>query len=691
MRAARCPIVGVSRVRRGVVLLGMILLLALARGPDRAAAVDGVELALEVPPTIQVGDDIPIMVRLTASGAPLSGQIVELRIDDQIAMRAVTGPDGAAGFQVRGTLAAGDYAFVANFPGTDTLATATTAATVTVEPAMLEIRTVPSLPGVTFTLDGHPFAADAEGIARFPISQPGTFRLEAPPRADLSTTQRADFSRWSDDVYVGFRDITIPGQRRLVAGFLVSYLTNLTFADAEGEFVPPTRISSIRVRTAQGQTLDLDPQVAQWLPATTVVKTPAGLRAQPVRYSVQEVIVDGIRTVRRGEVTFTLRPEVAPSIPLSLHRITVAGRATLLGDRVGTGVVLQHPDGTREYRPYDETGAATFDGLPIGTYRAWILGAGGYARAQLFDLVPGATITIPVITYFLMGLVLAIPVGLLFALLVVSGTRVGRFLPAGVGQPVGIARRFMYGVAGVAAVVGVIGLGYGLTAVHGSWLLTPDRLLQPAETLAATWDAEPEPTATAVVPASETRPAVEVAEVFRRLWNASGGPRVFGRPVGAAYQQVDAETGVTLTIQYFDRARFELHPHLAGTRYEIQLGRVGWEEAARRGLLGTEPFQPVPAATAEQSANCDYFPTTGHRVCGHFRTFWRNNGLRLGDSGISFRESLALFGYPISEEFPDPDTGLIVQYFERARLEYRPEQAGTPGEVTLGELEGIDP
>ena len=35
------------------------------------------------------------------------------------------------------------------------------------------------------------------------------------------------------------------------------------------------------------------------------------------------------------------------------------------------------------------------------------------------------------------------------------------------------------------------------------------------------------------------------------------------------------------------------------------------------------------------------------------------------------------FGYPISEPFIDPHTGLSVQYFERARFEYHPEHAGT--------------
>ena len=53
---------------------------------------------------------------------------------------------------------------------------------------------------------------------------------------------------------------------------------------------------------------------------------------------------------------------------------------------------------------------------------------------------------------------------------------------------------------------------------------------------------------------------------------------------------------------------------------------------------------------------------------------------------------LATFGYPISEEFQErnPDTGqtYTVQYFERARMEYHPEYAGTEYEVLLGRLIG---
>ena len=46
---------------------------------------------------------------------------------------------------------------------------------------------------------------------------------------------------------------------------------------------------------------------------------------------------------------------------------------------------------------------------------------------------------------------------------------------------------------------------------------------------------------------------------------------------------------------------------------------------------------------------------------------------RMGDGGLSHRESLALFGFPLSEPFVDPDTGLLTQYFERAVFELHPE------------------
>ena len=68
----------------------------------------------------------------------------------------------------------------------------------------------------------------------------------------------------------------------------------------------------------------------------------------------------------------------------------------------------------------------------------------------------------------------------------------------------------------------------------------------------------------------------------------------------------------------------------------------------------------------------------GHTLQGPFLKFWQENG------------GLAIFGYPISEEFPEVSATdgktYTVQYFERNRFEYHPEFAGTPNEVLMGLL-----
>jgi peptidoglycan-N-acetylglucosamine deacetylase len=59
-----------------------------------------------------------------------------------------------------------------------------------------------------------------------------------------------------------------------------------------------------------------------------------------------------------------------------------------------------------------------------------------------------------------------------------------------------------------------------------------------------------------------------------------------------------------------------------------------------------------------------YFAQTGHALGAHFTLFWRQHG------------GVATFGYPLSEEFTD--AGRTTQYFERAVLQWFPENAGTP-------------
>jgi N-acetylmuramoyl-L-alanine amidase len=155
-----------------------------------------------------------------------------------------------------------------------------------------------------------------------------------------------------------------------------------------------------------------------------------------------------------------------------------------------------------------------------------------------------------------------------------------------------------------------------------------------------------------------------VAFSFLRYFDTRGGLDRFGYP---RTEQI-LEGG--LQVQYFQRARMEYHPEFAGTPYEVELSLIGDQlTTSRRPFPTVDPFRSTWTHV--------YFPETQHSVSFGFLKYVRSRG------GVDS------FGYPISEEFVEADAlGRVhtVQYFQRARLEYHPEFAGTQYEVELGLL-----
>lgn len=203
-------------------------------------------------------------------------------------------------------------------------------------------------------------------------------------------------------------------------------------------------------------------------------------------------------------------------------------------------------------------------------------------------------------------------------------------------------------------------------------------LAVPVSLSAPVWPSAPTP----LIPAafarthsgSETHYEVEGA--FLSFFQRNGGVRLFGRPISPVITETAAD-GETLTVQYFERARFEYQPQYWGTRAEVSLGRLGVEVP----VTGTMP-ERLPGGLAGIEI---FFRTSGlvTPVPVRFFNFWQQNG------------GLALFGYPITpvllETRPrDGDQMLIaapvaVQYFERARFEFHAAE-GPSGEVRLSDL-----
>jgi len=165
-----------------------------------------------------------------------------------------------------------------------------------------------------------------------------------------------------------------------------------------------------------------------------------------------------------------------------------------------------------------------------------------------------------------------------------------------------------------------------------------------------------------------------VPRIFWDYWERNGGLMRFGYPLTEPFYELSPVDGKALLVQYFERARFEHHPDLAGTPYEVLLGLLGREITA--GREHEAPFRPL--ANATPGPDRDFFPATGHTLAYGFRDYWYRNG------------GLPIFGYPISEEFQElsrTDGEMhTVQYFERARFEWHPDKRGTPYEFLLGHL-----
>jgi hypothetical protein len=83
----------------------------------------------------------------------------------------------------------------------------------------------------------------------------------------------------------------------------------------------------------------------------------------------------------------------------------------------------------------------------------------------------------------------------------------------------------------------------------------------------------------------------------------------------------------------------------------------------------------MPRAVERAEARIDpdsvYFPQVGHNLSDDFLRYWQTYG------------GIPIFGYPLTEAFHE--NGYLVQYFERNRFEYHPENT-PPYDVLLGRL-----
>lgn len=149
-----------------------------------------------------------------------------------------------------------------------------------------------------------------------------------------------------------------------------------------------------------------------------------------------------------------------------------------------------------------------------------------------------------------------------------------------------------------------------------------------------------------------------------------------GFPITDKHDEVSLTDGRTYKVQWFERARYEEHPENQQP-YDVLIGLLGVQAVKGRSEAS---FHPV----SDPNNGLQWFPQTQHTLGDAseggqaIARFWQQLG------------GLSQFGYPLSQPFIEVNKAdgrsYLVQYFERQRFEYHPENKGTRYEVQLGLL-----
>ncbi len=162
-----------------------------------------------------------------------------------------------------------------------------------------------------------------------------------------------------------------------------------------------------------------------------------------------------------------------------------------------------------------------------------------------------------------------------------------------------------------------------------------------------------------------------VAADFLAYWQAHGGLAINGYPITDEAIEVSQTDGKSYATQWFERARYERHPENPPAS-RVLLGLLGVEYSQGKSF--------APASSQVSNATTTYFAATNHSLSNDgapFLSYWKAGG------------GLAQFGYPLSEPLQEVSTDgntYTVQYFERQRFEYHPEQSNPRYRVLLGLL-----
>lgn len=265
--------------------------------------------------------------------------------------------------------------------------------------AVVEIQTVPPLPGAVFLLDGGRLVADDRGVVRTTVRTGNALhRLTVATTSAQQGGRQLEFARWGvpgehdDELKPTMSSLAVRHNLRIQAAYRVSYLVSYRLVDPAGTPVARSRAGRVAFRSETGFVANSDSGGKVRLPGIRPLSQNGTVVAKELVYDIQSVMVDGSNVIQGGSQRFRPAQSQQLDIALLLRTAHFSSHDLLFHRPMGTHLQLVYPDGT-ERREKLSAGQVRLENLARGSYQARVDGAGisflrpvALSRNQYVDL-----------------------------------------------------------------------------------------------------------------------------------------------------------------------------------------------------------------------------------------------------------------------------------------------------------------
>jgi hypothetical protein len=394
----------------------------------------GTYIVLATPQDVGVGDKIIISGHIyETGGAPVNNAAIRFTINGAVLGAARSNPAGYFTHKFNNKkLPAGTYTIDANYLGSTTLQRSGTSTHLTIDMGVVNVQTVPAIPGIAFQMNGKQYMSGADGSLTVPVNSPGVVRLTIMATQYNDPSQRIEFARWENGSVQTYLDIKVPSRDTNVqVGLNVFHQVGLTFVDQSKFPVDSQRVTQITYRSAQGDVFTVKNGLPQWIPASRVARLGNGLVTTPLLYSITSVMTDGSNVVNSSQQQFYALTNDTWKISMLLYSINLSASDGLFNFPTGRSINLVAPDGTIKNYLLDSSGSTEIHSLARGNYSIQLVGATGLGTRTPVALSRNQNVSIKDISILDMFVLAVLGIGLTLGLLLFGRPNLFSFLVRG--------------------------------------------------------------------------------------------------------------------------------------------------------------------------------------------------------------------------------------------------------------------